>query len=115
MSNPQFPADLVTFPEEILNGKLHFLSYDHKDILNAVERGCFFKALSTKNLAQKGKKSKGGKESKQRIKVAFFVSADGGKVGKRILIWRSKTSRCFRLGNAADKLSKVMYFADSKS
>ena len=24
-SNPQFPANLVTFTEEILNGKLHFL------------------------------------------------------------------------------------------
>ena len=24
--NPQFPTDLVTFTEEILNGKLHFLS-----------------------------------------------------------------------------------------
>ena len=24
-SNPQFPADLGTFTEEILNGKLHFL------------------------------------------------------------------------------------------
>ena len=24
--NPQFPADLVTFTKEILNGKLHFLS-----------------------------------------------------------------------------------------
>ena len=24
-ANPQFPADLVTFTEEILNGKLHFL------------------------------------------------------------------------------------------
>ena len=23
--NPHFPADLVTFTEEILNGKLHFL------------------------------------------------------------------------------------------
>ena len=23
--NPQFPADLVTFADEILNGKLHFL------------------------------------------------------------------------------------------
>ena len=23
--NPQFPANLVTFTEEILNGKLHFL------------------------------------------------------------------------------------------
>ena len=24
LPNPQFPADLVTFTEEILNGKLHF-------------------------------------------------------------------------------------------
>ena len=27
-SNPQEVADLVTFTEEILNGKLHFLSSD---------------------------------------------------------------------------------------
>ena len=26
--NSQFPADLVTFTEEILNGKLHFLCSD---------------------------------------------------------------------------------------
>ena len=26
--NPQFPADMVTFTEEILNGKLHFLCSD---------------------------------------------------------------------------------------
>ena len=26
--NPRFPAGLVTFTEEILNGKLHFLSSD---------------------------------------------------------------------------------------
>ena len=27
--NPQFPTDLVTFTEEILNGKLHFLRSDY--------------------------------------------------------------------------------------
>ena len=26
--NPQFPADLLTFTKEILNGKLHFLCSD---------------------------------------------------------------------------------------
>ena len=26
--DPQFPADLVTFSEEVLNGKLHFLCSD---------------------------------------------------------------------------------------
>ena len=30
LPNPQFPADLVTFTEEILNGKLHFLRNDSK-------------------------------------------------------------------------------------
>ena len=64
--------------------------YDQRDILNMDESGCFFKALPAKALAQKGKKTKGGKKSKQRITVAFFVSADGGKVGKPIAIWRSK-------------------------
>ena len=28
--NPQENADLVTFTEEVLNGKLHFLRSDHK-------------------------------------------------------------------------------------
>ena len=28
LPNPQFPADLVTFTEEILNGKRHFLCID---------------------------------------------------------------------------------------
>ena len=56
-----------------------YKGYDHKDILNI---GCFFKAQLTKGFAQKGKKSKGGKKSKQRITVAFFVSANGEKVGK---------------------------------
>ena len=38
--NPQFPADLVTFPEEILNGKLHFLCcaiWDHLHSLKNVK------------------------------------------------------------------------------
>ena len=87
--------------------------YDQRDILNMDESGCFFKALPAKGVAQKGKKAKVGKKSKQRITVAFFVSADGGKVGKPI--WRSKKPRCFRLASAPDKLAEVSYFDDSKS
>ena len=30
VTNPQFPADLVTFTEEILNTKLHFLRSEGK-------------------------------------------------------------------------------------
>ena len=41
--NPTFPADLVTFTEEILNGKLHFLSSEHFT---------YRLVLSTNNLAK---------------------------------------------------------------
>ena len=89
--------------------------YDQRDIWIVKESGCFFRALSAKGLAQKGKKGKGGKKSKQRITVAFFVSSDGEKVGKPIVICRSKKPRCFRLASAPDKLAEVSYFDDSKS
>ena len=89
--------------------------YDQRDILSMDESRCFFKALPAKGLAQKGKKTKGEKKSKQLITVAFFVSGDGGKVGKSIVISRSKKPRCFRLASASDKLAEVSYFDDSKS
>ena len=44
--------------------------YDQRDILNMDESGCFFKALPAKGLAQKGKKTNGGKKSKPRITVS---------------------------------------------
>ena len=70
--------------------------------------------LPAKGLAQKGKKAKSGKKSKQRITVAFFVTADGPKNGKPIVIWRSKRTRYFRLASAPDKLAEVSFFDDSK-
>ena len=79
------------------------------------ESECFFKAFPAKGLAQKGKKAKGGKKLKQRITVAFLVSADGRQVGKPIVIWRSKKPRCFRFARASDKFAEVSYFDDSKS
>ena len=33
--------------------------------------------------------------------VAFFVSADGGKVNKPIVIWNRKKPVCFKRKNAA--------------
>ena len=79
------------------------------------ESSCFFKALPAKGLAQKGKKAKDGKKSKRRNTMAFFVRADGGKVGKPRVIWRSKKPRGFRLASTPDKLVEVSYFDDSKS
>ena len=37
------------------------------------ESGCFFKALPSKGLKQKGKKCEGGKKSKQRMTDAFSL------------------------------------------
>ena len=73
------------------------------------ESGSFFKTLPAKGLAQKGKKAKGWKKSRRRITVAFFVSANGGKVGKPIVIWRSKKPRCFRLASTSDRLAEFSY------
>ena len=49
--NPQFPVDLVTFTEEILNGKLHFFAMigeawpDHKCLKSV----CFHKEYWPQN------------------------------------------------------------------
>ena len=43
--NPQFPADLITFTEEVLNGKLHFLC--------SVSLWCFVKIMITKRSSHK--------------------------------------------------------------
>ena len=82
--------------------------YDQRDILNMDESGCFFEALPAMGLAQKGKKAKDGKKSKQRITVAFFVRADGGKVGKPIVIWRRKKAKILSISSASDKLLKFL-------
>ena len=89
--------------------------YHLKDVWNMDGSGCFFKALPSKGLAHQGKKCKGRKTSKQRMTVAFFVSADGGKAGKPIVIWKSKKPHCFKRSNTALKLEQVFYFADTKS
>ena len=87
--------------------------YQLKDIWNIDESGCFFKALPSKG--KKREKYNGGKRSKQRMTVVFFVSADGGKVDKPIVNWKNKKPGCFKRTNAASKRKQVSYFADAKS
>ena len=72
-----------------------FKEYHLQDIWNMDESGCFFKALLSKGLAQKGRKCKGGMKSNQRMTVAFFVSADGSKIDRPIVIWKSKKQTLF--------------------
>ena len=41
--NPQFPADLVTFTEEILNRKFQFLCSDFLEFLSSImQKNCYF-------------------------------------------------------------------------
>ena len=51
--------------------------YEMQDIWNIGETGCFYHALPDKSLSEKAKKCQGGKKSKERLTVAFFVSATG--------------------------------------
>ena len=47
------------------------------------ETGCSFRALPDKTFSERSKRCKVGKSSKQRVAVAFFVNAAGGR-GVRI-------------------------------
>ena len=49
-----------------------------------------------KGLAAKKSQPRGGKTSKTRLAIAFFVSAAGEKVIEPIVIWRSVKPRCFK-------------------
>lgn len=69
----------------------------------------FFLTLPTKGHAWKTKKAEVGKRSKRKI-TSFFVSANGEKVGKSNVMWRSKKPQCFYRIGGAKKLSKSLTF-----
>ena len=54
----------------------------------------FLKALPTTGMAEKGKKCSGGKMSKVRVTVGFFVNASSDKE-KPVVIGKSEKPRCF--------------------
>ena len=84
--------------------------YSSENIWNMDESGCFFKALLDAGLIQKGEKAKGGKKSKQRFTIAFFVSAAGQKIDEPIVIWKSKLPRCFKRPFKARKCPLIFKF-----
>ena len=49
--------------------------YEKEDVWNMDETGIFWRALPDRGFGQKSRSCKGGKKSKQRITVEFFVSA----------------------------------------
>ena len=53
--------------------------YEKEDIWKMNETGVFWRALPDRGFGQKSSSCKGGEKSKQRITIAFFVSALGHK------------------------------------
>ena len=88
--------------------------YKLEDIWNIDETGCFFKALPERGLVEKGKKAKGGKKSKQRLTVAFFINAAGQKIDQPVVIWKSKVPRCFKKLNPSRPFD-ANYYSNPKS
>ena len=89
--------------------------YEPGNILNLDELGLFFKALSEKGPAEKTKKSKSGKKSKQRTTVMFIIAPNGSFVFEPTVIWRSKLPRCFKSLKNASKPMSMHYFSNKKA
>ena len=87
--------------------------YSKEDIWNMDESGVFWQALPDSGFGQKGQQCHGGKRSKRRNTVAFFVSADGKKQLKPIVIWKSENPRCLKNFNKGDL--PVNFFSQKKS
>ena len=84
-------------------------------MLNTDELGLFFNTLPQKGLVEKGKKGRGGKQSKKRCTVALFVAANGSKVCDPIVVWRSKKPRCLKKIKKICRPHGVHYFASAKA
>ena len=69
-------------------------AYERRDILNMDETGLFWKLWPDQTLATK--KQSGGKHAKDRITIAFTVSADGSTDYDPWFIGQSKSPRCFK-------------------
>ena len=86
--------------------------YSRDDIWNIDETGLFWKALPDRGFGVKGKDCKGGKKSKQRFTVAFFVTASGKKE-RPIVIWKSENPRCLKRFDKAQL--PVDYYSQKKA
>ena len=62
--------------------------YEARDIWNTDETGCFWRALPDKGLGTAKQECKGGKKSKHRITVTFFVNALGESESPPVVIWK---------------------------
>ena len=68
-----------------------------EDIYNLDQTGvvAFGELCLRRVFGEKGKKCCGGKKSKQRVTIAFLVTAAGSKEAP-VVIWKSENPGCFR-------------------
>ena len=71
------------------------VGYRAEDVWNEDETGCFYRALPKKTLGEKKKECKGGGKNKERLTIAFFANAAGGKE-QPIVIAKAAKPRCFK-------------------
>ena len=86
--------------------------YQKDDIWNMDETGLFWRALPDKVFGRKSKHCKRGENMKQRLIIAFFVTATG-KREKPIVTWKSENPRC--LCRFEKSLLPVTYFSEPKA
>ena len=91
----------------------HLQGYKAEDIWNVDETGCFWKAKPNKGLGQMKAMCKGGKKSKHRVTIAFFVNGVGQSESQPVVIWKSMNPRCFK-GVRKESLP-VYYYSQPKS
>ena len=65
--------------------------YELKDIFNADETACFFKAMPSRTYAFVGENVTGGKQSKDRLTVLVCANMDGSKRLTPIVIGKVKS------------------------
>ena len=79
------------------------------------ETGCFFKALPEKGLAENKSQARGGKKSKTRLTIAFFVNAAGEKAIEPLAVWRSEKPRCFKNIKSLSRSHGIYYYSNPKA
>ena len=94
--------------------KILLTGYRAEDIWNEDETRCFYRALSEKTLAERKKECRGCKKAKERLTVALFVNAAGGKE-LPVVIGKSAKPRCFKGLKNIRKPAGVPYYSNKRA
>lgn len=119
IKNMKVSGECGDVSEETVTGwfehlKVLISGYELVNVWNEDETGCFYRALPDQTLSERKKECRGGKKAKERITIAFFANAAGGKETP-IVIGRSVTPRCFK-GLRDKKLPHGLpYFSNGKA